>query len=197
MSFCILLFCSFCPLPHPRAWAACVQELLWSGADVPPWSWLPWKQLCCEKEPGEASLSPSICAPCAHESGAAFTPPMVSAWAPCRHAVPSLVPGLSCLAVWTSDLLCCCRCVWLSLGYASPTLLSIFRQWYGTGPHAGEGTTLLALLLPQLLAPCPLQGSSPLILPNMKITGCIFCYLNSGKCSCLSDAPKMDVWSIL
>lgn len=196
MSFCILLFCTFRPPPHPRAWASCVQDLLWSGADVPPWSWLPCKQVCCEKESGEVALSPSICAPSAHESGAAFTPHVVPAWASCRHAVRSLVPGLSYLAGWTSDLLCHCQCVWLSLGYASPILLSIFRQG-GTGPHAGEDTALLALLLPRLLAPCPLQGSSPLILHNMKITGCIFSYLDHGKCSGLSDAQKMDVWSIL
>lgn len=71
---------------------------------------------------------------------------------------PSLVPGLSCLTGWTSDLLCHCCFVWLSLGYSSPTLLSIFRQGEN-GLHAMEGTNLLALLFPQLLAPCPLQGS--------------------------------------
>lgn len=105
------------------------------------------KQLGCEKELGQASLLPSICAPSAHESGAAFTPPVVLVQAPCGHAVPSLVPGLCCLTGWTSDLQCGCQCVWLPLGYFSPTLLPIFRQG-GTGQCAGEDTALLALLLP-------------------------------------------------
>lgn len=37
MSFCMFFFCSFCP-PHPKSLVACVQDLLWYGANVPPWS---------------------------------------------------------------------------------------------------------------------------------------------------------------
>lgn len=116
----------------------------------------------------------------------------VLSWASCRRAVPSLVLGLSCLAGWTSDLLCHCQC-------AYPWAMSapLFCQSLGKQRHAAEGNALLALLLPQLLDPCHLRGSSALNLPDMKITGCIVTFLDLGKCSCLSDAQKMSVWSIL
>lgn len=90
MSFCTVLFCSLCPAPHPRAWAVCLQDLLWYHANVPPWSSLPWKQLCYEEKPAEASLSFSICASSAHESGVAFMSPMVLTWALAGVLCPAL-----------------------------------------------------------------------------------------------------------
>lgn len=81
----------------------------------------------------------------------------VLSWASCRHAVPSLVLGLSCLAGRISDLLCHCQCA-----YPWSMSAPLFCQSLGKQRHAAEGNALLALLLPQLLDPCHLRRSSAL-----------------------------------
>lgn len=91
-----------------------------------------------------------------------------------------LLPDLSCLADQTSQLLCPCICpCWCGWPFA----LQLQENWDQT-TYWEELSTWLPIL-------CRLQGSSSLIFPNMKITGCIFSYLDCGKYSCLSDAQKI------
>lgn len=177
-----MTFCSSAasPTTHSRARGACVQDLLWSGADVQSQSWLVWKQLCSEKEMGEASSVTYTSAPSIRGSGAASILPVTKlpeflAVMPCPHCARLALPGWLDLRPAVFLLIC------LTIPGLCQTCLAFHLQAEWDQTPWWEG------LSPQLPAPCPLLCSSALIFLNMKITGCIFSYLDHGKCSCLSD----------
>lgn len=113
------------------------------------------------------------------------------------RSFPELLAGLLypalclfCLS-WLAGPQSCCHCQRV---YPWAVSAPLFSQTLGKQDMlAWGGRCSAALLLPQLLAPCHVQGSSALNLPDTKITSCIITFLDHGKHSCLSDAQKMDV----